>query len=126
MAPLKYIFHFTIIIILYFISASCSLEDDVIHNNDIHLYNHELDGHYDQETGYHSGAYPSQFLSSVSDGMSSDLPDVGIGIESYLEKLAARMSAKTVSVQSYGAKGDGKSDDTEVYAVCMYSLFYVC
>lgn len=128
MAPLKYIFHSTIIIFLYSISAFCSLQDDVELNHDIYLYDHDRDGKYDHETGYDSRAYPSQFLSSdgkYSDGMSPYLPDFESGIESYLEKLAADTSAKTVSVESYGAKGDGKSDDTKVYMHAFTSLLSV-
>lgn len=94
-------------------------------HDDIYRFGDYHDGVYDRETGYDSRAYPSEFLSSdgkyYSDGMSPDLPDVGTGIESYLEKLAAETSAKTVSVQSYGAKGDGKSDDT---MVCMLIRIY--
>lgn len=122
MAPRSHMFLFFIIIIIVFvysISSCCSLEDDIQPNiNNIHLYND-----HDQETGYDSRAYPSQFLSS--DGMSPDYPKVEPGISSYLEKLAAELiSAKIVNVKSHGATGDGKSDDTKV-CKCMYLLIYL-
>ncbi|KAK2975713.1 hypothetical protein RJ640_010772 [Escallonia rubra] len=91
---------------LRFISCCTSLDEDLLpYNNRDYLQ---------EESGHDFQAYPSQF-STIEYSFFDNSVDMEAGIFDLkqLERLAT--SVKTVSVDSFGAKGDGTSDDTQAF-----------
>ncbi|KAK3011813.1 hypothetical protein RJ639_010620 [Escallonia herrerae] len=97
---------FPLVIMLPFISCCTSLDEDLL------LYNNR--DYLEKESGHDFQAYPSHF-STVEYSLFDNSVDIEAGIFGLkqLERLAA--SVKTVSVDSFGAEGDGTSDDTQAF-----------
>ncbi|KAK3021840.1 hypothetical protein RJ639_046229, partial [Escallonia herrerae] len=67
-----------------------------------------------EKSGHDFEAYPSQFSTTEYSFFDTSVDmEAGIFSLKQLERLAA--SVKTVSVDSFGAKGDGTSDDTKAF-----------
>lgn len=82
------------------------------------------DHYFEEESGYDFQAYPSYFAQFedhkvVNDSIKWETQDL-----SDLNKFKTRLlaSVATVNVRSYGAKGDGKSDDTKVHTLFNISV----
>lgn len=98
MALQRQLFSFLMIFIISIISGSTS----TIHGDPPHDYDHL------EEYGYDFEAYPSSY--SISN------------IEEHNDNEVIRVlaSANVVSVNDFGAKGDGRSDDTQVHTLLYF------
>ncbi|KAL3533797.1 hypothetical protein ACH5RR_007318 [Cinchona calisaya] len=95
------IFALIIIIILSLISRSSSIDEEQLDHN-----------YWQEETGYDFQAYPSNIRSHFD--YNSTLLERGAYDDGLSRFSRLQSSIKTISVDSFGARGDG-SDDSEIY-----------
>lgn len=100
MALQKNIFSF-IIFILSIVSCCISLRDDL------------LDNYLQEESGYDFQAYPSYFC-PVEGIKLHNSAKIETEYSDFKKSRILAASAKTINVQMFGAKGDGRTDDSKV------------
>ncbi|CAI9761154.1 unnamed protein product [Fraxinus pennsylvanica] len=101
MALQKNIFSF-IISIISIISCCNSLRDDL------------LDNYLQEESGYDFQAFPSYF-SPIGGVKLHNSAKIETGYSDFKKSRILAASVKTINVQIFGAKGDGRTDDSKAF-----------